>query len=242
MKKAFIAGFAAAAFYGAPVFAAEAPLYNWNGFYLGGHVGWGIANADGTGFQLDPNGFGTHGTNRGSRAWYGLVGGGQIGFNWMALPRIVLGIEADLSFADLKDHYSQTSSDGTSFKTTNVDKFSTVRGRVGYALDNWLIYGTGGFAWTHADLTNTQGPCNPNPTCVGGPVPLGTVNSNSVNGTGWTAGGGVELGIAPNWATKLEYLHMDFGTATVANPSFNRGNTFSLTTDVVRLGLTYKFY
>ena len=68
------------------------------------------------------------------------------------------------------------------------------------------------------------------------------MNSNTVNATGWTAGGGVEVGLTPNWTTKLEYLHMDFGSATVANPSFNRANTFSLTTEIVRVGLNYKFY
>ena len=218
-----------------------APAYNWNGFYVGGNLGWGFANADGTSSPLDPNSFGTYGTQTGSRSWNGVVGGGQIGFNWVALPNIVLGIEADLSGANLKDAYSTTSSDGTSFKTTDVDSFGTVRGRIGYAFNNWLIYGTGGAAWAHAKVTNTQGPCNPDPTCKSGPVPLGIVNANTATLTGWTAGGGVEVGITSSWTTRLEYIHMDFGSYSYANPSFNRALTISLKTDVVRLGLNYKF-
>ena len=51
----------------APVYKAAVaePLYNLNGFYAGANGGWGFANADGTGFKLDPNSFGTHGTNSG---------------------------------------------------------------------------------------------------------------------------------------------------------------------------------
>lgn len=222
-------------------------IYNWNGFYVGGNAGWGFAHSDATSDVIIPN-TGEHGANSGSRTWNGFLGGGQIGYNWMAWRNVVLGIEADLSFANLKDNFSGISVDGISFKTTNIDRFGTLRGRIGYAFDNWLIYGTGGAAWTHAYLTNTQGPCGTshpgdtlNCTGPGQQVPLGFMDSNTLNLTGWTVGGGVEVGITPNWTTKLEYLHMDFGSFSFTDPLFNRLTRANLTVDVVRLGLNYKF-
>jgi outer membrane immunogenic protein len=222
--------------------AFAAPLaYNWTGFYVGANAGWAFVNADTSGHKLDPSGFGSNRTSSASQSWDGFIGGGQIGFNWMALPSVVLGIEADFSGADLKLDSTGVSNDGTSYKSTSLESIATVRGRAGYAANNWLIFGTGGAAWTHVHLTNTQGPCNPDPTCAGGPVPLGTTDSNTTDVTGWTAGGGIEYGITPNWTAKIEYLHMDFGSFTSANPSFNRANDVQLKTDVVRVGANYRF-
>lgn len=221
-------------------FAAPS-TYNWTGFYVGGNAGWGFAKLDSTGHKLDPNGFGSNRTASNSTTWNGFVGGGVVGFNWMALPNVVLGVEADLSGADLKTNGEGVSTDGISFKTASIDAIGTLRGRIGYAWNNWLIYGTGGGVWSRVRMSNTQGPCNPDPTCAGGPVPLGTTNSNTINATGWTAGSGIEVGITPNWTAKLEYLHMDFATFTAANPSFNRANTDDLKIDVVRLGVNFKF-
>jgi opacity protein-like surface antigen len=221
--------------------SAKPAHYNWTGFYLGANAGWSFADASATGHKLDPNGFGSNRSSSASRSWNGFIGGGDVGFNWMALPNILVGIEADFSGTDLKDNFEGISRDGISYKTTRIDWIGTVRGRVGYAWRNWLIYGTGGAAWTHVHLTNTQGPCSPDPTCASSPVPLGTMDSNSLDLTGWAAGGGVEVGITQNWTAELHYLHMDFGTFTSANPSFNRFNTSSLTTDVVEAGVNYKF-
>jgi len=222
-------------------------IYNWNGFYVGGHAGWGFAHSDGTGNLLDPTNpvfIGEHGANSNSVSSDGILGGGQIGFNWMAWQNVVLGVEADLSFANLKSNTANTTVDGTSFHYQIVDRFGTVRGRIGYAFNNWLIYGTGGFAWAHAYATSTQGPCGRGDlTCTMpfSPVPLGTVNSNTFNLTGWTAGGGVEVGITSKWTARLEYLYMDYGSVTFTTPSFNRTHTNTTTTNIARLGVNYKF-
>jgi outer membrane immunogenic protein len=221
-------------------------IYNWSGFYVGANAGWGFAEAGGTEDNLVPNP-GEHGAGSGSRTWNGFIGGGQIGYNWMAWRNVVLGIEADLSFANLKDNYPGISKDGISFNTTNIDRFGTVRGRIGYAFDNWLIYGTGGAAWTHAYETRTQGPCPaPDAACTLSAMhfpfaSLGAMDSNTHNLFGWTVGAGVEVGITSHWTTKLEYLYMDFGSFTDTNPVFNRVATNRANLSVVRLGLNYKF-
>jgi outer membrane immunogenic protein len=67
--------------------------------------------------------------------------------------------------------------------------------------------------------------------------------------TGWTAGGGVEVAVAPNWTVKGEYLYADLGSLTgagvVTNPLFTGGDTFSASAHVrnsiVRVGFNYKF-
>ncbi len=89
-----------------------------------------------------------------------------------------------------------------------VDAFGTVRGRLGYVANNWLFYGTGGFAWSDDTFTRTQ------ITAVAGSPPLGDVRTNSSTHTGWAAGGGIEYGFARNWTARVEYLHLDLSDQT----------------------------
>ena len=73
----------------------EAAAYNWTGFYVGAHVGYGEADVNGefdqedTGliFGLEPN---------------GLIGGVHAGFDWQ-ISSFVLGVEGDFSWADWED-------------------------------------------------------------------------------------------------------------------------------------------
>ena len=106
----------------APAFAPPPPVFSWTGAYVGLNVGGG--------FKAD-NSFGRAGDVS------GVVGGGQIGYNYQISPLFVVGIETDFQ--------------GTSLRTTNVSLpwFGTVRGRAGFALLNstLLVYGTGGFAY-----------------------------------------------------------------------------------------------
>src|SRR4029077_14993467 len=83
--------------------------------------------------------------------------------------------------------------------TDQIDYIATLRGRFGYAFDHWLVYGTGGFAWSQARLTETPGVTNPQDTIL-------------LTRTGWALGLGAELAIAPNWSARVEYLYDRFGT------------------------------
>jgi outer membrane immunogenic protein len=126
-------------------------------------------------FQLDPNnldadadGFlpGVFNTFRSSLSPDGLIGGVQGGYNWQS-GSMVFGIEGDVSFADW-GHSSATfdSLDGDVLglrdrdeawgsASADVDMLASVRGRVGFAMDSLLIYGTGGVAWADADARAT---------------------------------------------------------------------------------------
>jgi outer membrane immunogenic protein len=228
---AFGIGAASAADLGAP---APAPIYtkapvavpfSWTGFYVGGNVGygWGTANNSLSFSQTDtppsPNlaTFGAADPNK----LNGIIGGGQIGYNWQ-VNNIVVGIESDIqasgqngtnTFGGTIDVIpSFVANNPTSVTDTDkLDWFGTTRGRVGLAMDRWLVYGTGGIAYGEVNQSGNIQPANG----------LATENTNapifwnqSTTKVGWAAGAGVENAITPNWSWKVEYLYMDLGTAT----------------------------
>jgi high affinity Mn2+ porin len=102
----------------------------------------------------------------------------------------------------------------------------TLRGRVGYAFDHWMVYATGGFAWSLGRFLQTPG------------VVDDTDRVLHLH-TGWTAGAGTEVAIAPSWTLRLEYLYLNFGNADVVFPSgATAGSSYDIHT--ARAGLNYK--
>jgi outer membrane immunogenic protein len=228
---AFAADLPAREYSKAPV-VAPVPLYDWSGFYIGANVGGAWNNSTSTNTALDGT-FVSSGKGHNS----GVIGGGQIGYNYMLSPNFLLGVEADVQGTSLKG--SDTSVDGSNVHNTKLDAFGTVRGRAGFTQNNWLFYGTGGFAWSDGSVTRTQ-----LATVVSvPPIPAvaGTVETSSNTRTGWSAGAGVEWGITQNWTARLEYLYLDLGTVTSVFPISNRQQTSSLTMNVARFGVNYKF-
>jgi outer membrane immunogenic protein len=263
--------------YKAPVYKAPAaaPLYNWSGFYIGVNAGYGwgkantdIANAGGNalegpvGNSFDPLPAFAHSD---SGKLNGPNGGGQIGYNWQFAPMGVLGIEADLQATRQKhsnrfvDSFSSSFNDGEEIVTDDlthvtdfeakISWFGTVRGRLGYALNGVLLYGTGGLAYGEVGLSGTSVS-----TLTGsggsniGVNPFTTVTARgfaaSAVNLGWTAGAGIEGALANNWTWKAEYLHMDLGSLSVTGVAAT-GATFTasskFTDEIVRVGLNYRF-
>ena len=225
---AHAADLAPAPAYKAPV-VAPVQSYNWSGFYFGGNIGGEWENVNRSSSDA------TTGAALGSGGWNpaSVTGGLQAGFNWMATPNVVLGLEADVSYGKLTGSNSSTSGMVTYGDT--IDWYGTARGRIGYAFNNVLLYGTGGFAWANDQASRTQ-----NFGAINGAV-AGTMESTTAIRTGWTAGGGLEYGFAPSWTARLEYLHMDFGTDTFNFPLSQRNLSLGSTVDLVRTGLNYKF-
>src|SRR5450830_1568815 len=120
----------------APMYA-PAPVFSWNGFYIGANAGWGWANTDVTNI----GGFNVVGSSN----MNGFVGGGQIGYNWQGASPLVLGIEADFQGT------GQSRSDSALGITVDekLPWFGTVRGRIGYAFDRTMIYATGGLTYAN---------------------------------------------------------------------------------------------
>jgi len=227
--------------YAAPVMA---PQFNWNGFYIGAHLGGGWEHSNSDVFNSSGALTDSIGSDRS-----GVLGGGQIGFNWTFVPRWVVGIEADISGADLKGGVDGCTVTGCAHSDLKRDLLGTVRGRLGYAWDNMLFYGTGGWAWGHSSTNRTI-------TCLGAGCPatsnagalLGASVSSSGSDSGWAAGGGIEWAFARQWSAKIEYLHYQFDnigrdfTYDLANPLNGGRHIVRKDTDeTVRAGVNYRF-
>jgi outer membrane immunogenic protein len=221
-----------------PYKVAPIPIYNWTGFYVGANLG-GAWTRDA--FSQGPAADAQSGTINTA----GIVGGGQIGFNWQVIPAIVLGVEADIDGADLNNNVNTSGAAGVTLNwREKVDFYGTARGRLGYAWNNWLFYGTGGFAWAGDNFTRTQLTQAPTTPLAGFSI------SNDPGRIGWTAGGGIEWAFARNWTARVEYLHLDFNdaaftfsTAAVGGGTATRNiDEGRLTVDTVRVGVNYLFH
>jgi outer membrane immunogenic protein len=195
------------------------PVYNWSGFYIGGNVGGKWAEHDGNvnvvGFT--PLGLLDFGGNGGNDET-AFVGGGQIGFNWQA-GGWVFGIEGDFQGTSLERTFVCCGPLGLAFGFTPGDTLSvkndwqaSVRGRIGYAWDRFMVYGTGGVAFANIEATVAIAPLGTAP---------GLFASASDTLTGWTVGGGIEFGLWDNWSLGVEYRFSSFDAS-----DFNHGNLF----------------
>jgi outer membrane immunogenic protein len=209
-----------------PLKAAPPPMviYDWTGFYIGvsggGSFGQSTHVDQATGLG-DTLGYNVQG---------GLVGG-TVGYNWQ-ISSLVIGFEGDLSWAGI---YGSHSDDGLAgnlaFQSyTKETWLGTARGRVGYAVNNLLFYGTGGYAGAGVEAG------------VKSTVNNALIASSTSTRSGWTAGGGLEWGFAPNWSAKFEWLYMKFDSAAF-NTALAEGPRSSVPLDdnVVRVGINYRF-
>jgi outer membrane immunogenic protein len=150
-----------------------------------------------------------------------FTGGALFGYNWQH-DALVLGVEADINYAgfgndetrdisdELDDLLGETSGtiDGTARTSFEAEWFGTLRGRLGFAADNFLIYGTGGLAYGHMEASLDIDAVDTNDSSYAGSYSGSTSSTN----WGWTAGAGVEYGI-DNWSLGIEYLYVDLGSA-----------------------------
>lgn len=166
--------------------------YSWAGPYLGGNIGyqWGSVG----GAPASPS---------------GVAGGIQGGYNYQS-GSLVIGLEADIQISDANDRFA-------SYKFSNP-WFGTVRGRLGYAMNNILVYATGGLAFGELRLDAPNG-------------------SQSYTNTGWTIGAGVEVGIYQNWTAKVEYIYVDLARDNFSLINGNNDYNYGM----VRLGVNYHF-
>ncbi len=180
--------------YKAPV-KAFAPVQTWDGFYVGGNVGydWSTGSTGISALSTDPAlaaplaafiAAGSFPTSLSPSA-KGVIGGIQAGYNWQVAPQWLVGLATSTTV------------------TKGIDWFGTVRGRVGVLVaPQWLLYGTGGFAYGRTkssfSTTDVTSGCGVGLTiCASG--------ASSGTSTGWTAGAGTEVMFAPNWSFKAEY-------------------------------------
>jgi outer membrane immunogenic protein len=212
-----------------PVYKAPpaAPLPSWTGVYIGANAGFGWSPFDDQMQNLfNPGKFNGLSPSGG-------FGGAQIGANWQwPVSPIVLGVEADFQGSAVTDSKIWSPGPGGfTMSTSELTDFGTVRGRIGYAFNNVLLYGTGG--WAAGRVNNSQGG-------------VGFFNI-SHDASGWVAGGGIEWAFAPRWSVKGEYQHIDLGaniptSAGVPMTAFPGVIVHRDEFDTVRVGVNYKLW
>ena len=140
--------------------------------------------------------------------WHGGV---RLGYDYMMPSRVVIGMSADVSSGSRKTVTTADAS-GTATYETNVFDSETVLARLGYAVDNILLYGTGGLAWSNNQYIRTQ---------LTGTLNLATPGTEeAINKylSGWTAGGGIAFAFEQNWNVFAEYRHTSYASSTNSLP------------------------
>jgi outer membrane immunogenic protein len=214
--------------FGADQSAALGPIYNWAGPFVGGTFGFGLGRNDSTlvipattaeSFVLSPRGF---------------DGGGIAGYNWQ-FGSWVVGVDADFQGSGGSGYLTCVNLCGA--HAIAIDQklswFSTVRGRLGYAVGPALFYATAGGAFAEVKENIAQ---------------PGAGSAFSHSQSGFAAGGGIEnkldfFGLlGPRWTTRTEYLYLGLGSIsdTVVG-SAPQTLTSNLHEHVWRTVVSYKF-
>ena len=203
------------------------PTLNWTGFYVGVNAGGAFSQNNLFDGYDEIFAYYSSATTHGT---HGLVGG-QAGYNWQ-IRSAVLGVEVDGAGVFGKAHL-QGYGDGYGV-TTSFGGLVTARARAGLAIDNVLVYATGGAAF--AKLKNDF---------IYDGYACGSDESSGCSNkwqTGWTVGGGVEVMIAPNWSLKGEYLYVGLPSQSIAvedEPGYAYHSATSLS--IARAGVNYHF-
>jgi outer membrane immunogenic protein len=210
--------------------APAPPVYDWTGFYVGVFGGGGYGNHNVN------NQTGQSGTFTDFTANYssqGGVAGGEAGYNWQS-GSYVVGLEGDLFWSGIKGSDSIAFAQGAFPGVTGIDADNlrwggTVRARVGYTIDRWMFFFTGGYAFGDIDHTNTAA----------------TIDKFTVHANGLTGGGGIAYALTNNVIGKFEYRYTNYnGYNRPGNPLTPNGQfpyTTESTYSVVTIGLDFKF-
>jgi high affinity Mn2+ porin len=220
-------------------------IYDWTGFYVGAHFGYSAGSSNWAATEVGASAPSSMGTLNFYHPFDAFKGTGsyssglQAGYNLMISPRMLVGIEADGTFPNTVSatQIFSTASVGQASYGETVLHSGSVRGRVGYAFDSWLLYGTAGFAWSYNELTRNQ---LVGASIVGNAVP-GTVEKDLLWRLGWVAGAGIEIPVAPSWTARMEYMLSEFGRHSVSFPAGGQKFDADYTSHSVRLGLNYRF-
>ena len=173
-------------------------VYDWTGIYFGGDGGFGWTKPtgtllDATGNPLAPYNYRVQGPVA------GLFTGGNYQIN-----KLVLGVEGDWQWSNLIGN-SQTLAPlgaagvfpgGPFTISTTVKDYASIRGRIGFALDRFLLFGTGGWAWGNPSTSYA----------LTGAAPFVNNGGSSI---GWTAGFGVDYALSDSVFGRFEYRYTE---------------------------------
>ena len=217
---AFAADLAARPYTKAPAYTAPAVVYNWTGFYIGGHVGGDWRNNN------------VFGNNNGR-----FIAGVQGGADYQFAQSWVVGVEANYSFKvdnNNNNGFAFVAPGGAGLVTNNSNNrgLGSVTARAGWTWGPGLLYVKGGYGFR--DKGN-----NLAVTVAGAPVPF-IYNRRQ---DGYTVGGGLEYLFTQNWSGKLEYQYFNFGRSQfVVGPVALVGlGSFRSDEHTLKAGINYRF-
>jgi outer membrane immunogenic protein len=183
---------------------AKSPdVYDWSGFSVGSD----------TGFILGGDTAPIAG---------GLISSGEATANWQT-GQWVLGVGGDVRFADISEPETKGVNGLAYNSEADATWFSTMRLRSGFALDNLLVYGTGGLAATGTDFNLSMDP------------------KDTTTQTGWTAGAGMEWGFSDNAKAKVEFLYFEFDDRDGAIPADGVRLKINPGSQSLRVGMDFQF-
>ncbi len=130
----------------------------------------------------------------------------------MQSGRFVMGVEGDVGFANL---------DGSRARTdTSLDALGSARARIGFATDQILLYGTGGFGFGSFTVTDP-------------------VSRDDRWNLGWILGLGAEFALGRSWSARVEAFHYDLGNSTYVLATGNL--SIDVEANVLRAGVNYRY-
>jgi len=204
--------------------ASAEPIHKFEGFYGGVNIGgtWGRADSDtscsssvffacpiAAALGTPPSSF--------SSDTSGVIGGGQLGYNFQ-YAHWVFGAETDFSWTNAEGSDTQNPTllgflPTSATVSERLDWLGTVRGRIGYASGDLLVYATGGLAYARVKDSFAY-----NISFIAPPPFFTASGGGSDTQTGWTVGGGAELALDKSWSLKAEYLFYDLGSQSIEAP------------------------
>lgn len=242
---------------GQTAWAGDTASFQWTGWYVGTHLGYGLGRTD-----MSTPGIWDRATGGPAEPFLslwtlhpdpsGITGGGQVGYN-LQRGSFLFGIEADISGSGMSG--TDTLSPlilargfkipGSIISHEEINWFGTLRPRLGYIpIPRLLIYTTAGLAYGNVDHSSS--------------ITIGSVStqfpvSSEITQAGWTAGAGIEYAIGRRWSVQVEYLYCDLGDVHITNGEILRpmaegrsflgatGYDFSTAFNVIDFGLNYRF-
>ena len=228
-------------------YIAPLPIFTWTGAYFGINAGAAFDNKQE--FTTTADRSDGIGSTRFSDS--GFSAGGEIGYNYEFMGfggpgnGIVVGFEADAMYMDTGKSINLTTNNGTASFRSGLDFLGTARGRLGYAFNQFLVYGTGGFAYGDVN-SRVIGVLNGSSSVA---------NASGFN-TGYTYGGGIEYALPTGSflnffhssavTVKAEYLRYELDSTNLQSTDVNTVNLpaglkVKNEGNIARIGLNYKF-
>ncbi|MHA6731372.1 outer membrane protein [Devosia sp. A369] len=193
--------------------------FDWNGFYAGLAGGYGSGTTRSVG---DVTGVITDTPVSGGLL--GITLGGNVQYD-----AFVLGLEGDVLWSGMSGTAACIGAPAYSCNAS-VDWMGSLRGRAGFAMDNVLLFATGGLAIAGGKGTIT-------------PTFPGTTSTFSDTFVGWTLGGGVEMAVTEAISVKAEYSFANLGsrTAPIGTLGTIQSYTVSPVVHAVKVGVNFHF-